>query len=120
MAAMLTEFAPRLARKGVVHSFSSGLELAMAAIDLGYYLGFNGMVTFPKAENVREAVRLCPLDHILVETDSPFLTPVPHRGKENAPHFLPHVVDKIAEIKGVSRDEVTRVTSLNAQALFGF
>ncbi len=120
MAAMLAEFAPRLPRKGVVHSFSSGLELARAAIDLGFYLGFNGMITFPKAENVREAVRLCPLNRILVETDAPFLTPVPHRGKENGPHLLPHVVDKVAEIKGISREEVVQATSQNAQDLFGF
>lgn len=118
MAAMLKEFAPRLKRKGVVHSFSSGLELAQTALDLGFYLGFNGIITFPKAENVREAVRLCPLEQMLVETDSPFLTPVPHRGKENAPHQLPHILAKIAEIKSTHIDRVSEITLKNAQTLF--
>ncbi len=120
MAAMLAEFAPRLKRKGVVHSFSSGLTLAQTALDLGFYLGFNGIITFPKAENVREAVRLCPLERILVETDAPFLTPVPHRGKENAPHLLPLVLAKLAELKGTSIDKAAGMTRANAVQLFNF
>lgn len=118
MMKLLTEFAPRLKRKGVVHSFSSGLELAQRAIDLGFYLGFNGMITFPKAENVREAVRLCPSERLLVETDAPFLTPVPHRGKENAPHQLPHVLAKMAELKGTTIEAITEATWQNAMRLF--
>jgi TatD DNase family protein len=118
MAAVLKEFAPQLKRKGVVHSFSSGLGLARTALDLGFYLGFNGIITFPKAENVRDAVRLCPLEQMLVETDSPFLTPVPHRGKENAPHQLPHILAKLAELKGTHIDRVSEITLQNAQMLF--
>lgn len=118
MIGFLKEFAPRLKRKGVVHSFSSGLELAQTAIDLGFHLGFNGMITFPKAENVREAVRLCPIERILTETDAPFLTPVPHRGKENAPHHLVHVVAKLAELKQIPVEELTDHTWRNASELF--
>ena len=118
MIAFLTEFAPLLKRKGVVHSFSSGLELAQTALNLGFYLGFNGMITFPKAENVRDAVRLCPVDRLLVETDSPFLTPVPHRGKENAPHQLPHVLKKMGELKNLSVEDVAEQTWKNANSLF--
>lgn len=118
MMAFLEEFGPRLKRKGVVHSFSSGLALAQKALDCGFYLGFNGMITFPKAENVRDAVRLCPIERILVETDSPFLTPVPHRGKENAPHQLPHVLAKLAELKKVSVEKMAEVTWQNAQQVF--
>jgi TatD DNase family protein len=120
MITFLKEFAPQLKKKGVVHSFSSSLELARVALDNGFYLGFNGMVTFPKAENVRDAVRLCPLERILLETDSPFLTPVPHRGKENAPFYLPHVLKKVAEIKSASEEALSVHAWDNAHALFGF
>lgn len=118
MIGFLKEFAPRLKRKGVVHSFSSGPELAQTAIDLGFHLGFNGMITFPKAENVREAVRLCPIERILTETDAPFLTPVPHRGKENAPHHLVHVLAKLAELKGVNVEEMAQIAWTNASTVF--
>ena len=120
MIAFLKEFAPQLKKKGVVHSFSSGMELAQVALDNGFYLGFNGMVTFPKAENVRDAVRLCPIERILLETDSPFLTPVPHRGKENAPFYLPHVLKKVAEIKSASEEALSVHAWNNAHTLFGF
>jgi TatD DNase family protein len=120
MAKFLIEFSPKLQRKGVVHSFSSGLELAQTAIDQGFYLGFNGMITFPKADNVREALKLCPLEQLLIETDSPFLTPVPHRGKENGPYFLPFVLQKMAEIKGVPADKLSEILAANAQRLFQF
>ncbi len=120
MAKFLIEFSPRLKRKGVVHSFSSGLELAQTAIEQGYFLGFNGMITFPKAENVREALKLCPLDQLLIETDSPFLTPDPHRGKENGPYYLPFVLQKMAEIKEVTPQKLSEILSENAQRLFQF
>ncbi len=70
-------------------------------IDEGFYIGFNGIITFKKAENVQEVVKITPADRILFETDSPFLTPVPHRGKENAPYYLPFVAAKVAELKGI-------------------
>jgi TatD DNase family protein len=85
--------------KGVIHSFTSGQELAEFALAQGLYLGFNGIITFKNAQNVRDIVEITPLERILTETDAPFLTPVPHRGKENAPFYLPHVIEKIAEIK---------------------
>lgn len=118
MISFLEEFGPKLKSKGVVHSFSSGLELAQKALNAGFYLGFNGMITFPKAENVREAVRMCPLDRLLVETDSPFLTPVPNRGKENAPHQLPHILAKMAELKNITVEEMSEITWSNAHSLF--
>lgn len=120
MIAFLREFGPKLVRKGVVHSFSSGLALAQAALDCGFYLGFNGMITFPKAENVRDAVRMCSVDRILTETDSPFLTPVPHRGKENAPHQLPHVLAKLAELKQIPLEVMAQAACKNAHDLFNF
>lgn len=118
MVTFLEEFGPKLKRKGVVHSFSSGLELAKKALEAGFYLGFNGMITFPKADNVREAVKLCPLDRLLVETDSPFLTPVPNRGKENAPHQLPHILSKMAELKNITVEEMAEIAWANSHQLF--
>ena len=119
MISMLKELGPKLRRKGVIHSFTSSLELAKTALDLDFYLGFNGIITFKKADDVREAVSLASLDRILTETDSPFLTPVPHRGKENAPYRLPHIVEKIAEIKEVDSADVYNKTYDNALRLFG-
>lgn len=120
MMTILKEKAPKLKRKGVVHSFTSGPELAQTAIDLGFYLGFNGIITFKKAQEVRDIVQLCPIERILTETDAPFLTPVPHRGKENAPFYLPHVIEKIAEIKNLPYEEVLDITYKNAFDLFLF
>lgn len=117
MKEFLIEFGPKL--QGVVHSFSSSLELAQVAITQGFYLGFNGMITFKNADNVREAVKICPLNQLLIETDSPFLAPVPHRGKENAPFMLPFVLSKMAEIKGVSETEMDQKLTENAKKLFG-
>ena len=115
---ILNELAPKLARKGVIHSFTSTPELAKTVLALGFHIGFNGIITFKNAQNVREIVELTPLDRILIETDSPFLAPIPHRGKENAPFNLPFVAAKIAEIKNISVDEVLRVTTENAKNLF--
>lgn len=98
---ILKNFASMLKRKGVVHSFTSTKELAEFVLTEGFYLGFNGIITFKKAENVQEVVKITPPEQILFETDSPFLTPVPHRGKENAPYFLPFIAAKIAELKNL-------------------
>lgn len=98
---ILKNFEKTLKRKGVIHSFTSSPELANFVLDQGFYIGFNGIITFKKAENVQEVVKLTPIERILFETDSPFLTPVPHRGKENAPYYLPHIAQKISELKGV-------------------
>jgi TatD DNase family protein len=120
MMEILEKYQARMTRKGVVHSFSSGLELAQKAITWGFMLGFNGMVTFKSAENVRAAVELCPLEQILLETDAPFLTPVPHRGKENAPFYLPFIAHKVAEIKQLDQQKVIEITTQNAIKLFSF
>lgn len=99
--AILKEFSSLLKRKGVVHSFTSSLALAEFVLREGFYLGFNGIITFKKAQNVQEVVKITPAKQLLFETDSPFLTPVPHRGKENAPYYLPFVAAKIAELKNL-------------------
>lgn len=118
--AILTEYAPHLKRKGVIHSFTSGIELARFCLKQGFMLGFNGIITFNKAENVREVLAETPLEQLLVETDSPFLTPVPYRGKENAPKYLPFVIEKIADVKDIPVDQVLRQTHQNAERLFRF
>ena len=98
---IIKNFSGQLKSKGVIHSFTSSLDLAEFVLAEGFYIGFNGIITFKKAENVQEVVKITPADRILFETDSPFLTPVPHRGKENAPYFLPFVAQKISELKGI-------------------
>jgi TatD DNase family protein len=118
MIKILQKFAPKLSRKGVIHSFTSGPELAKAAIEMGFYLGFNGIITFKNAVNVREIVKLCPVDRILLETDAPFLTPVPFRGKENKPSYLPHILEKTAEIKGLPEHTVQDICYQNSMQLF--
>lgn len=120
MAAILKKATPKLKRRGVIHSFTSSLNLAETALDLGFYLGFNGIITFKSASEVREAVAMASIDRILTETDSPFLTPVPHRGKENAPYRLPHIIEKIAEIKEMKAEQVYTQTYQNALDLFAF
>lgn len=104
--AIIKNFSSHLKRKGVVHSFTSTIELAEFVLNEGFYLGFNGIITFKKAQNVQEVVKMTPPSRILFETDSPFLTPVPHRGKENAPYYLPFIADKIAELKNLDIEEL--------------
>lgn len=116
--AVLKKFSHKLKRKGVLHSFTSSLDLARFALDNDFYLGFNGIITFKNAENVREALRLAPLERVLLETDAPFLTPDPYRGNENAPYYLPFIAEKIAEIKGYPLDQVLRQIYNNSLELF--
>ena len=104
--------------KGVVHSFTSGMELAEVAVELGFCLGINGIVTFNKADNVREVVAATPMSRLLLETDSPFLTPVPYRGTENAPKYLPFIAEKIAEVKDLSVEEVLSASYDNSLRTF--
>lgn len=118
--AVMKNFSSTLKRKGVIHSFTSGLELARFALNEGFCLGFNGIITFKTAENVRDALKLTPLDRILLETDSPFLTPDPYRGFENGPYYLPFIAEKIAEIKKIELDEVLVQTYKNSMQLFRF
>lgn len=104
--AILKNFSKTLKRKGVVHSFTSSKDLAEFVLSENFYVGFNGIITFKKAENVQEVVKITPPSSILFETDSPFLTPVPHRGKENAPYYLPFVAQKVAELKNLDLEEL--------------
>jgi TatD DNase family protein len=105
--------------RGVIHCFTGDYQAARIFLDLGFYISFSGIVTFKNAEALREVVREMPLDRMLVETDSPYLAPVPHRGKRNEPAFVHLVAEAIAQVKGVGVDEVAEVTSLNARLLFG-
>ena len=104
--------------QGVIHCFTGGPGLADAALELGWHIGITGIVTFKRAENVADAVRRCPLDRLLVETDAPYLAPIPYRGKRNEPSYLPRTVERIAELKGVTPEEVAQATTANAQRLF--
>jgi TatD DNase family protein len=104
----------------VFHCFSGGPAEATRALDAGAFLSFAGVVTFKNAGDLREAARITPLDRMVVETDSPFLTPVPHRGRPNEPAYVAHVADAIAAVKGVPADEVARATGENAARLFGW
>ena len=98
--AILGNFSSTLSRKGVIHSFTSGPALAEYCLGEGFCLGFNGITTFKNADNVREVVAATPLDQLLLETDAPYLTPVPYRGRPNAPFYLPFVAERVAEVKG--------------------
>jgi TatD DNase family protein len=104
----------------VFHCFSGGPAEGRRALDMGASLSFAGVVTFKNAGDLREAAALAPLDRIVVETDAPFLTPVPHRGKANEPAYVSLVASAIAALKGVADDEVARATSENAARLFGW
>jgi TatD DNase family protein len=103
---------------GVVHCFSSGDELAEGALALGFYLSFSGIVTFPNADAVRAAATNAPLDRILAETDAPFLSPVPFRGRVNEPRHVLHVVEKLAELRGIAAEAIADATSANARRCF--
>ena len=102
---------------GIFHCFTGGPEEARQAIDLGFHLAFGGVVTYPKAEPVRAAAKQAPLDRLLVETDAPYLAPVPHRGRRNEPAFLWRTVHKLAEVRGEDPDQVARVTTANFERL---
>lgn len=105
--------------RGVVHCFTAGPKEAEAYVALGLSLSISGIVTFPRAQSIQEAVRQIPLGRLLVETDSPYLAPVPHRGKPNEPAWVVHTARKVAELKGCTEEEVARQTTENAVALFG-
>ena len=103
---------------GVFHCFSGDAWLARDALDLGFYLSFSGVITFQNATMLRDIVKTVPLDRILVETDSPYLTPVPHRGKRNEPAYVAFVAQKVAGLKGVTVEEMGEQTTRNAKRLF--
>ncbi|MDP2561687.1 TatD family hydrolase [Psychrobium sp. 1_MG-2023] len=103
---------------GVLHCFTETLEMAKQAMDLGFYISMSGIVTFKNASELRDVVRALPLDRLLVETDAPYLAPVPHRGKENQPAFVRDVAQYVADLKQVSLEELATVTSNNFRTLF--
>lgn len=125
---ILTEWQSRLAaeghplaeRPGVLHSFNGNLETAQKAIAHNFYIGVTGPVTYKNAEEKRQIIRQLPLERLLIETDAPFLTPVPHRGKRNEPAFVAHIADKIAEIHKTTREQTADITTANANRLFGW
>jgi TatD DNase family protein len=103
----------------VLHCFTGNAALADAGLDLGLYISLAGIITFPKAADLRDAVRHVPLDRLLVETDSPFLAPVPHRGKRNEPAYVVRVVAALAEMFQVPPGDLARRTTANFHTLFG-
>lgn len=103
---------------GVIHCFTESIEFARKALDMGMYISFSGIVSFKNAADLREVARFVPMDRILIETDSPYLAPVPHRGKTNEPSFVPHVAQVIADERQISLDEVGVSTSQNFERLF--
>lgn len=103
---------------GVIHCYSYTKESAKIFLDMGFVFGIGGVITFKNAKKLKEAVEHIPMDSILLETDCPYLAPVPYRGKRNSSLYLPHVVDEIAAIKGISTDEVERITLENALRVF--
>lgn len=103
---------------GIFHCFSGSPAEAEEALALGFHLSYSGIITFPKAEPLRDAVRLTPLDRLLVETDAPYLAPVPHRGHINQPGFVKHVAEEIARVRGLSVEAVGEATSQNFFRLF--
>ena len=103
---------------GVMHCFTESYEMAKKAIDLGFYISFSGIITFKNAESLRETVKKIPIENILIETDSPYLAPVPNRGKLNEPANVIYVAEKIAELKGIPIEEVAEVTTNNFFTLF--
>jgi len=103
---------------GVIHCFTGNYQAACDYLDLGFYLSFTGILTFKNAEPLRDVVRKVPLERMLVETDSPFLTPVPHRGKRNEPAYVRLVAETVASVKNISVEHVARVTTENVQNLF--
>jgi TatD DNase family protein len=109
---------PRRERPGVFHSFTESADFGAKAIDLGYWISFSGMLTFRAAENIREAARGLPLETMLIETDAPFLAPVPHRGKTNEPSFVVETARKLAELKTMDLQKIAETTTLNFERLF--
>ncbi len=102
----------------VLHCFSAGIDLARRGLALGGYVSFSGILTFKNGEEIRAVAAMAPADRILVETDAPYLAPVPHRGRSNEPAFVRHTADRLAEVRGVGRDEIDALTTDNFFRLF--
>jgi TatD DNase family protein len=104
---------------GVIHCFTGGEELAARALALGFYISFSGILTFPRAEVIRQVAAAMPLNRLLIETDAPFLAPTPHRGKRNEPAYVVEVARRIGALRGIAGEEVGRAALANFQTLFG-
>ena len=104
---------------GVIHSFSSNLDMAIKFIDLGLYIGISGPITFKNGIDQKEVAKSIPIDRILVETDAPYLTPVPYRGKRNEPKYVEYVLEEISFQRKISKKELDKITTLNFYNLFG-
>jgi TatD DNase family protein len=104
---------------GVFHCFSGDVAFARAVLDRGFYIGIDGPVTYKASDKLRAVVEACPLDRLLIETDCPYLTPVPHRGRRNEPAYVRYVAEEAARVKGISFEELAEATSANARKLFG-
>jgi TatD DNase family protein len=111
---------PLAEKPGVLHSFNGNLDTACKAMALNFYIGVTGPVTYKNAEEKRNIIKQIPLTELLIETDAPFLTPVPHRGKRNEPAFVAYIADKIAEVHITTREQVADITTANAARLFGW
>ena len=105
--------------RGVYHCYSGSAETARELVKLGYYLGFNGVITFDNARRSHEVIRSVPLERLLLETDCPYLTPVPHRGKRNDSGLMKHSLQKMAELRGLTPEEMARITTENALRFYG-
>ncbi|MEN8173398.1 MAG: TatD family hydrolase, partial [Chloroflexota bacterium] len=114
--AILSEFRNRIF--GVLHSFSGNLSELEQTLDLGYHIGITGPVTFSKAHDLRRLINSLPLERLLIETDSPFLTPHPHRGKRNQPSYVALIAEKIAQVLDRTTSEIAKITTANANHLF--
>lgn len=117
-ATILEDEMAKGAFKPLLHCFSSGRELAERGLAIGAYVSLSGILTFKSAEEIRQSAALTPMDRLLVETDAPYLAPVPHRGKSNEPAFTRHTLECLAEVKGVSAEEMAQITSDNFFRLF--
>ena len=103
---------------GVMHCFTGTVEHARASLDLGFVISFAGHITYPKAQNIRDAASMVPLDRMFIETDSPYLAPIPHRGKRNEPAFVRDVAMQIGQLRGLQSDEIGAITSSNVHTFF--
>lgn len=104
---------------GIMHSYSGSVEMAKVFLEMGFYLSISGPLTFSNARKLPEVVAMMPLERLLVETDSPYLTPTPHRGKRNEPAYVRFVAAEIARIRGISLEEIEEITTQNAKTVFG-
>jgi TatD DNase family protein len=103
---------------GVMHCFTESQDVARASLELGFYISLSGIVTFKSAKHLQEVAKMVPLDRLLIETDSPFLAPTPHRGKMNQPGYVRHVGELIAQLRGVAVEAIAEATTANFYRLF--